>query len=74
MALGAASLGLAYIRLGPFNLVVGLAIAAMQIGIIGLFFMKLRHARSLIALTASAAFIFVFVMCAFTFNDLFTRH
>lgn len=73
IGLGAASLMLAYRNLGAFNLVVALAIAALQIALIGAFFMQLRSARALTLLTAGSAFVFVTAMFLLTLNDLFTR-
>lgn len=73
VALAAATLAIAHVPLGRFNLVIALLIAAVQIALVGLFFMNLRDARGLIALTASAAFLFVFVLFALSLNDLFTR-
>ena len=73
VALGAVSFAVAFQPLGSFTLVVNLALAATQVALLGLFFMQLRHARALIALTSIAAFLFVAVMFVLTLNDLFTR-
>ena len=67
------SLGLAFVHLGPFNLAVALAIATTQIALLGLFFMSLRSASSLILVTAGAAFVFLLSMFVLTLNDLFSR-
>lgn len=73
VGLTALSLGLAFVPLGRFNLVVALAIAVVQIALLGLFFMKLKDAPMLILLTAGSAFVFLLSMFVLTFNDLFTR-
>lgn len=73
VALVGVSLALAYVPLGPFNLVVALAIAAAQIALLGLFFMSLKDASTLILITAGSAFVFLLSMFALTLNDLFSR-
>jgi len=47
-----ASLGSAYLRLGSFNLVAGLAIGAIKAGIVVWLFMRLRDAGPLVRLVA----------------------
>ena len=68
-----ASLALAYVPLGAWNLPVGLAIAAVKAALVGFFFMTLRRAPALVLLVVGAAALYVGVMFALTFNDLFTR-
>lgn len=72
-ALAAASFFIAHIPLGPYNITVSLAIATIQICLVGVFFMKLRHARALVVFAASTAFLFVAVLFALSLNDLLTR-
>jgi len=67
------TLSLAYMPLGRFNLAVGLLIAGVKAVLIGYVFMELRVAKSFIRLAAGAAFLFIAVMFALTFGDLFTR-
>lgn len=73
LGLGAVSFFAAFQPLGRFDLVASLAVAVIQVALLGLFFMHLRHARVLIVLTALSASVFVMAMFALTLNDLFTR-
>ena len=52
LALMLSSLGSAYLRLGPWNMVAGLVIAAIKTGIVGWLFMRLRESGALIRLVA----------------------
>ncbi len=47
-----ATISIAYVHLGPMNLVVALAIAAIKVGIIGMIFMELRHESAIHRLAA----------------------
>lgn len=47
-----ATITIAYVHLGPFNLVVALTIAAIKVAIIGLIFMELRHESAIHRLAA----------------------
>ena len=52
LALMLASLGSAYLKLGPWNMVAGLAIAAIKAALVAWLFMRLREAGPLIRLVA----------------------
>ncbi|MCK9686282.1 cytochrome C oxidase subunit IV family protein [Scleromatobacter humisilvae] len=52
LALMLASLGSAYLKLGPWNMVGGLVIAAIKAAIVAWLFMRLREAGPLIRLVA----------------------
>jgi len=52
IALMLASLGSAYLKLGPWNLVGGLAIAAVKAALVAWWYMRLRDAGPLIRLVA----------------------
>jgi cytochrome c oxidase subunit 4 len=52
LALMLASLGSAYLRLGPWNMVAGLVIAAIKAAIVAWLFMRLRESGPLIRLVA----------------------
>jgi cytochrome c oxidase subunit 4 len=54
LALMLASLGSAYLKLGPWNMVAGLVIAAIKVAIVAWLFMRLRAAGALIRLAAVA--------------------
>jgi len=52
LALMLASLGSAYLKLGPWNMVAGLAIATLKAAIVAWLFMRLREAGALVRLVA----------------------
>ena len=54
LALMLASLGSAYLKLGPWNMVSGLVIAAIKAALVAWLFMRLREAGPLIRLVAVA--------------------
>jgi caa(3)-type oxidase subunit IV len=49
LALLALTFGLAHLKLGAFNAVASLAIAAVKVVLVALFFMHLRRGRALLA-------------------------
>jgi cytochrome c oxidase subunit IV len=65
--------GVAYINLGPFNTVVALAIAAMKMCLVGLFFMHLWYSRGLTRIVVLAGFFWLALMLSFTLADVFSR-
>ncbi len=67
------SVALSQARPGGWSLFANIAIAALQVGLIGMFFMKLRRSGALILLTCAAALLFLAVMFSLTFNDLYSR-
>jgi cytochrome c oxidase subunit 4 len=73
LALMGATLALAYVPLGPGNLVLHLAIAALQVSLLWLFFMDLRGASTLVRLTAACGFLWLAFMFALTFTDYLSR-
>jgi len=54
LALMLTSLGSAYLKLGPWNMVAGLVIAGIKVAIVAWLFMRLRAAGALIRLAAVA--------------------
>jgi cytochrome c oxidase subunit 4 len=73
LALLAANWLLAYVDLGPFNLVVALAIAIMQATLIALFFMHIRGSSPLLHLAAIAGVIWLLFLISLTLGDYATR-
>ena len=74
LALMLASLGSAYLKLGPWNMVAGLAIAALKAAIVAWLFMRLREAGPLIRLVAVAGLGVWFILLALSGVDYETRH
>jgi cytochrome c oxidase subunit IV len=64
---------IAYVDLGPFNLIVALAIAITKAIVIALFFMHIRGSNRLLHLAALAGVIWLLILGALTFGDYFTR-
>jgi cytochrome c oxidase subunit IV len=65
--------GVAYINLGPFNTVVALAIAAIKMCLVGLFFMHLWYSRGLTRIVVLAGFFWLALMISFTLADVLSR-
>jgi cytochrome c oxidase subunit IV len=73
LLLAALTTGIAYINLGPFNTVVALAIAAVKMFLVGLFFMHLWYIRGLPRIVVLAGFFWLALMVSFTLADVFSR-
>jgi len=73
LALMLTSLGSAYLRLGVFNMVAGLAIAAIKSALVLWIFMRLRSAPALIRLVAAAGFALWGVLVVLSGVDYATR-
>ena len=73
IALMLASLGSAYLPLGAWNMVAGLAIAALKSVLVAWLFMRLREAGPLIRLVAVAGLGAWFVLLALSGVDYETR-
>jgi len=68
-----ASVTSAYVPLGIVNTLLGLAIAAVKVGLIASVFMHLRHADNTVRVAAAAALFFLWVMAFLSFGDFLTR-
>ncbi len=73
LALTATTISVSFFELGPWNLVINLAIALTQATILGLFFMDLRHGDRLTWLVVAAAFFWVAILFGLTLTDYVTR-
>jgi cytochrome c oxidase subunit IV len=72
--LGGATFAVAYSPFGDMTkTVVHLAVVAMQIVLIGVFFMNLRGSRALLRLAAVAGLYWLAIMFVLTFNDYASR-
>src|SRR5689334_8672436 len=63
----------AFVDLGPFSVVVALAIAVCKMLLVALFFMHVRHSTSLTKLVLVGALLWLGIMIAFTLADFGTR-
>ena len=68
------SLGMAFVPLGMANTPIGIAIAFAKASLVVLLFMEVARSRTLIRLTASAAFPFVAALFALTLADVLMRY
>ena len=73
MLLLALTWGIGYIDLGPFNLVVALAIAITKAMLVILFFMHIKGSSRLLHLAAAAGVMWLAILIALTLSDYFTR-
>ena len=73
LILAAVTTAVAYVDLGSFNTVVALAIAAVKMALVGLFFMHLRYSRGLNRIVVLAGFFWLALMVSFTLADVFSR-
>lgn len=73
MLLLALTLVLAYVPMGIFTTVAGLAIAAVKAVIVVSLFMQLASAQPLIRLAALAGLLFLLVLFVLTFADILAR-
>ncbi len=63
----------AFIDLGPFSVVVALAIACVKMLLVALFFMHVRYSTRLTRLVLSGAVVWLGILLAFTLADVFSR-
>jgi cytochrome c oxidase subunit IV len=73
LALLALTWAIAYVDLGPFNLIVALAIAITKAVIIALFFMHIKGSSRVLHLAAVAGIIWLLIMISLTLGDYVTR-
>ncbi len=69
-----ATFGAAHIDLGPFNIVLALAIAIVKMMLVVLVFMELKWTSRLTWVVAGASLFWLMIMLALTLADIFTRH
>jgi cytochrome c oxidase subunit 4 len=62
------------INLGPFNVVVALAIAAFKMSLVIWFFMHVRTDSPLTKLFVFAGFFWIAILLTFTLGDYFSRN
>lgn len=74
LALLVMTLGLSFVPMGNFNVVVALTIGAVKGLIVGLVFMKLAGHASLRWVFAGAGFFWLLFMFGLTMSDYLSRH
>jgi cytochrome c oxidase subunit 4 len=73
LALLALTWAIAYVDLGPFNLIVALAVAIAKAIVIALFFMHIKGSSRLLHLAALAGVIWLMFLIFLTLGDYSTR-
>lgn len=73
LALLALSAGSALLKLGPFNEVANLGIAAIKALLVLVIFMRLKTDNALLRIVASAGFAWLAVLIALSLADVLTR-
>jgi cytochrome c oxidase subunit IV len=72
-ALTFATFGLSHVHLGPFSIVVALAIAVIKSLLVILFFMHMWDERGTIPLALAVSFAFLTILTSLTMADVHTR-
>jgi cytochrome c oxidase subunit 4 len=67
------TIAIAYVPLGPVNLVVALVIAAIKVAIIAVIFMELREARGIQLLAAGVGVFWLMFLFLLSFADYLSR-
>lgn len=73
LCLTALTTGVAYIDLGPWNVVVALAIAICKASLVAIFFMHLRWSASMMRVVAFAAIFWLSILLTLTLTDVTSR-
>ena len=73
LALTVVTTAVAYVDLGPFSVIVALAIAVVKMLLVALFFMHLRHSTVLTRVVVVGGLVWLGIMLVFTFSDFATR-
>jgi cytochrome c oxidase subunit 4 len=73
LVLTATTVGASYVEMGIFNPIVALAIAAVKMMLVVLFFMHVKYSSKLTQLTVGAGIFTFLVLVGMTMADYFTR-
>jgi cytochrome c oxidase subunit 4 len=73
MVLTGATVGIAFVDLGPLNAVAALAIAVTKATVVVLFFMHVKYSPRLTWLVVAGAVFWLAILLALTFGDYLTR-
>ena len=69
----ALTVGANFVNLGPFNVVVALAISIAKGALIMMFFMEVRYSHPIVWLFATASFLWLIILLTITMSDYSTR-
>ena len=73
IALTALTVGLSFVELGPWHLVLGLIIATTKAVLVALFFMHVIHSARLTWIVIAASLLFLAILIGLTMADYLTR-
>ena len=73
IALTALTVGLSFVELGPWHLVLGLIIATTKAVLVALFFMHVIHSARLTWIVIAASLLFLMILLGLTMADYLTR-
>ncbi len=73
LGLLALTVGANFVNLGPFNIVVALAISIAKGALIMMFFMEVRYSHPIVWLFATASFLWLIILLTITMSDYATR-
>jgi len=73
MVLTAATVGVAYVDLGRFNIAVALAVAIVKATLVVLFFMHVKYSSRLVQLVVLASVVWLIILFGITLTDYVTR-
>ena len=73
LVLTVATTAVATIDMGPFNVVVALAIATIKMGLVALFFMHLRHSSVLTKVVVGGGMLWLGILLLLSLSDFVTR-
>jgi len=73
MVLTFATVGLAFVNLGMFNVTVALAVAVTKAALVVMFFMHMKYSSPLIKLVGFAAMVWLGMLLLITLSDYLTR-
>lgn len=69
----AVSFGIAHLRLGPWGVVAGVAIAAIKALLVALYFMHIRYTSGFLRVAAAAGVFWLGVLIVLTLSDYLSR-
>jgi cytochrome c oxidase subunit IV len=67
------TIAMAYVDLGPFNIIVAMTIAIVKAVLVVLFFMHVRYSSKVTWVFASAGFFWLLILFILTMSDYATR-
>src|SRR5436309_12563460 len=74
LALTGITTGVAFVDLGPFSVVVALAIAIVKMLLVALFFMHLRHSTVLTRIVVAGGLLWLAILIGLAMSDFVSRN